>query len=120
MADISFSSTPLPVLHSTVVRDCNWNQPEPVHMHWKVHSRLISSSGPHEDDPCAHPGVHPLRKRRPERSCRIWYDPGHCGYDLVQSCVLEAWRQRMPRLQGAGAGPPGRHRTGRSTTTGET
>ncbi|XP_039774987.1 UDP-rhamnose/UDP-galactose transporter 5-like isoform X2 [Panicum virgatum] len=82
-----------------------------------VHSRLISSSGPHEDDPCAHPGVHPLRKRKPERSCRIWYDPGHCGYDLVQSCVVEAWRQRVPRLQGAG---PGRHRTGRSTATGET
>ncbi|CAL5031157.1 unnamed protein product [Urochloa decumbens] len=79
-----------------------------------VYGRLISSSGPHEDDPCAHHGFRPLRKRRSERSCCIWYDPGRCGYGMVQPRIFETWRQRAPRLPGA---RQGRYRTGRSTIT---
>ena len=86
------------VLHCVVMHNCCWHQPKPIHMHWKIHSRLIPSSRPHEDDSRVDLGVPFLWQRGPQFPCRPWHASGCHRHDLVWERVVETWRERAPGL----------------------
>lgn len=87
------------VLYRVVMHNCCWDQPKPIHMHWKIHGRLIPSSRPHEDGSCVDLGVPFLWERGTQFPCRPWHASGRDRHDLVWECIVETWRQRAPGLQ---------------------
>ncbi|KAJ0085443.1 hypothetical protein Patl1_07990 [Pistacia atlantica] len=69
------------------------DEPQPVHLHRQIHSRIISSTRSYEDDPRVGHGVLLLRKRRTQSARSSGYDHCRNGNDLVQQRLNEArWK----------------------------
>lgn len=59
------------------------DQSQPIHMHWEIHRRHVSSDRTHEDNSRANPGISVVRERRSEFPRGVWDDPCHCWDDMV-------------------------------------
>lgn len=86
------------VLHRVVMHNCCWDQPKSIHMHRKIHSCLIPSSRPHEDDSRVDLGLPFLWERGSQFPCRPWHASGCDRHDLVWERIVETWRERAPGL----------------------
>ncbi|CAM0903910.1 unnamed protein product [Alopecurus aequalis] len=88
-----YTSTVTVFLHCAVMRDCSRNQSQPVHLHWEIHGRHVSSDRSHEDYSRANPGIPVLWERRPELPRRGRDGPRRGRDDMVQQRVFETRRQ---------------------------
>jgi hypothetical protein len=86
------------VLYRVVVHNCRWDESKPIHMHRKIHSRLVPSPRPHEDSSGVDLGVPFLWERGAQLPCRPWHASGCDRHDLVRERVVEIWRQRAAGL----------------------
>lgn len=78
-------------IHSPLLHHSCRNKPEPVHMHWTVHSSLIPGDRTYEDNPCVDPWVPLLRQRRPQPARRPRNGSCSCRNGLVWECLLQTW-----------------------------
>ncbi|KAF2297518.1 hypothetical protein GH714_024919 [Hevea brasiliensis] len=80
-------------VHYSVMHHCGWDQPQPVHLHWQIHSSVISSTWSYEDNPCVDNGVLLLRERGPESTGNSGH--GHSrGRNDLEQLYQWIWRQQ--------------------------
>lgn len=78
---ITFSSAGVLV---TFMHNRNRDQPEPVHLHWQIHSSVISSTWPYENNPCFDLGILVLWKRGSQYTSGHWHANSHSWNGLVR------------------------------------
>ncbi|PSS19518.1 UDP-galactose transporter like [Actinidia chinensis var. chinensis] len=75
-------------VYSPFMHHCSRDQPQPVHMHWKIHSRVLPSSRSYEDNTRLNPGFYILW----EGGSKSTSGPRHghsCDRNgLVRQCIV--------------------------------
>lgn len=77
---------------------CSRDQPQPVHLHRQIHSRVLPSTWPHENNPCFDPRIYIFWKGG-SKSARGSRDGDSRSWNgMVWKCIIQAWRKRETEL----------------------